>query len=205
MGLVGENGDFPKSRWAFSTDALATIFGACFGLSPLTAYIESGAGVEAGSRTGLTALFIGFFFFLSLFFAPIIASIPPWATGGALIMVGALMCRSLKDIKWYNPTHAITAFLTVIVMPLTYSIAYGLIAGIGTFVVMEGTFLLLSFVGIPKPVYEDPDVIVAAPKQAEDDSEEQNTEEHPQEQPEEDASYSAGVGKPSKADDEVEV
>lgn len=155
MGYIDEKGDFPRSKLAFAADAMATMFGSLFGLSPVTSYIESGAGVAAGSRTGLTAVFCGFFFFLSLFFAPIIASIPPWASGGALIIVGSLMARSLKDIKWHDPTHALTAFLTVIVMPLTYSIAYGLIAGIFTYFVSEGTFLLLSYVGIPKPEYGD--------------------------------------------------
>ena len=155
MGYVDENGDFPKSKQAFAADALATMFGSLFGLSPVTSFIESGAGVEAGSRTGLTAVLCGIFFFFSLFFAPIIASIPPWASGGALVIVGSLMCRSLADIKWNNPTHAITAFLTVIIMPLTYSIAYGLIAGIGCYIIMEGTFFLLSFVGISKPVYDE--------------------------------------------------
>jgi adenine/guanine/hypoxanthine permease len=155
MGYVDEKGDFPRSKLAFAADAMATMFGSLFGLSPVTSYIESGAGVAAGSRTGLTAVFCGFFFFLSLFFAPIIASIPPWASGGALVIVGSLMARSLKDIKWHDPTHALTAFLTVIVMPLTYSIAYGLIAGIVTYFVSKGTFLLLSYVGIPKPEYGD--------------------------------------------------
>jgi adenine/guanine/hypoxanthine permease len=155
MGIVDENGDFQNSRIAFAADGIATMFGSLLGLSPVTSYIESGAGVTAGSRTGLTAVLCGIFFMLSLFFAPIIASIPPWASGGALIIVGSIMCRSLKEIKWHNPTHAITAFLTVIVMPLTYSIAYGLIAGIGTYVVAEGVFLLLSFLGIPKPEYEE--------------------------------------------------
>lgn len=155
MGCIDEKGDFPQSKMAFAADALATMFGSLFGLSPVTSYIESGAGVEAGSRTGLTAIFCGIFFFLSLFFAPIIASIPPWASGGALIIVGSLMARALKDIKWHDPTHALTAFLTVIVMPLTYSIAYGLIAGIFTYFVSEATFLLLSYVGIAKPDYGD--------------------------------------------------
>jgi xanthine/uracil/vitamin C permease (AzgA family) len=68
---------------------------------------------------------------------------------------GALMCRSLADVKWNNPTHAVTAFLIVIIIPLTYSIAYGLIAGIGCYGIMEGTFFLLSFVGISKPVYDE--------------------------------------------------
>jgi AGZA family xanthine/uracil permease-like MFS transporter len=129
------------------------MFGSIFGLSPVTSYIESGAGVEAGARTGLAAIICGFYFFLSIFFAPIIAAIPPWATGGALVIVGAMMSRSLASIKWYNLSHATTAFLTVIIMPLTYSIAYGLIAGIGCFVIMEGTFALFALVGIKKPEF----------------------------------------------------
>lgn len=155
MGIVDEGGDFPNSQQAFSVDALATMFGSIFGTSPVTSYIESGAGVEAGSRTGLTAVFCGFFFFLSIFFAPIIASIPPWAVGGSLIIVGALMARSLSKVKWYDVSHAATAFITVMMMPLTYSIAYGLIAGIGTWIILQGTFYLLSLVGIEKPVFVD--------------------------------------------------
>jgi AGZA family xanthine/uracil permease-like MFS transporter len=154
MGFVDEDGDFPNSRAAFSVDAIATIFGSIFGLSPVTSYIESAAGVEIGSRTGLTSVVVAFFFFLSIFFAPILASIPPWATGGSLIIVGALMARSLAKVKWDNPAHAITAFVTVVMMPLTYSIAYGLIAGIGMWIVLKGTFLLLSLVGIPDPTAE---------------------------------------------------
>lgn len=157
MKLVDENGDFPRSRFAFSADALATIFGSFFSLTPVTSYIESGSGVEAGARTGLTAVIIGIYFFFSIFFAPIIASIPPWATGGALIVVGALMSRSLSEIKWYNIRDATTAFLTVTVMPLTYSIAYGLIAGIGCYVIMTATFKLLALVGIAEPNFEPPE------------------------------------------------
>lgn len=101
MGFVDkETGDFPNSRRAFAADALATMFGSMFGVSPVTSYIESAAGVEAGSRTGLTAVFVGLFFFCSIFFAPILASIPPWASGGALVIVGAVMCRSLGEVKW---------------------------------------------------------------------------------------------------------
>jgi adenine/guanine/hypoxanthine permease len=157
LKLVNANGDFPRSRFAFSADALATIFGSIFSLTPVTSYIESGSGIEAGARTGLTAVIIGIYFFFSIFFAPIIASIPPWATGGALIVVGALMSRSLAEIKWYNITHAATAFLTVTVMPLTYSIAYGLIAGIGCYVIMTATFKLLALVGIAEPNFEPPE------------------------------------------------
>jgi AGZA family xanthine/uracil permease-like MFS transporter len=108
LGYVDEDGDFPGSKWAFAADATATMFGSIFGLSPITSFIESGAGVQAGSRTGLTAVVCGFYFFLSIFFAPILASIPAWASGGALIIVGAMMSRSLAKIKWYNPTHALS-------------------------------------------------------------------------------------------------
>jgi AGZA family xanthine/uracil permease-like MFS transporter len=152
MGLVNEDGDFENSRAAFTTDAIATMFGSIFGLSPLTSYIESAAGVEAGSRTGLTSVFVAFFFFLSIFFAPIFSSIPAWATGGSLVVVGALMCRSLVKVHWGNPAHAVCAFVTVIVMPLTYSIAYGLIAGIGLWVAIKAVAVPLNMAfGIPDP------------------------------------------------------
>ena len=151
MGVIDEEGNFPKSRFAFSADALATMFGSIFGLSPVTSYIESGSGVEAGAKTGLTAVICSFYFFISIFFAPIIASIPPWATGGALVVVGAMMGRSLAKLDWNNVSHAVSGFVTVVLMPLTYSIAYGLIGGIFVYLVMEGTFHLLSFVGVPKP------------------------------------------------------
>ena len=152
MGYVDENGDFPNSRAAFTSDAIATMFGSIFGLSPITSYIESAAGVEVGSRTGLTSVFVAFFFFLSIFFAPILASIPAWASGGSLIIVGALMCRSLAKVKWDNPSHAVTAFVTVIVMPLTYSIAYGLIGGIMTWFSVKIVALLLNkLFGIADP------------------------------------------------------
>lgn len=159
MNLIdNETMDFPKSRAAFSVDALATVFGSLFGLSPITSYIESGAGIEIGSRTGMTSVFVAFFFFLSIFFAPILASIPPWATGGSLIIVGALMTKSLVNVKWGNPAHAITAFITVIVMPLTYSVAYGLIAGIMTWCVLKGVFITLNLIfGIPDPTIDDTD------------------------------------------------
>jgi len=151
MGMLDDDGDFPGSRKAFSCDALATLFGSFFGMSPVTSYIESGAGVEAGSKTGLTAVICAFYFFISIFFAPILASIPAWASGGALVIVGSLMARSLVKVDWEKPSHALSAFLTVMIMPLTYSIAYGLIAGIGVFYIIEGVYFLLSFVGIKNP------------------------------------------------------
>ena len=163
MGYVDKDGDFPKSTMAYASDALATVFGSFFGTSPVTSYIESAAGVGAGAKTGLCAVICGFFFFLSIFFAPIIASIPPWATGGALIIVGAVMAGSLKTVKWHDPAHAVTAFLTVMIMPLTYSIAYGLIAGICSWLILQGVFLLFSVFGVAKPDFfpEEPTPVVA--------------------------------------------
>jgi AGZA family xanthine/uracil permease-like MFS transporter len=156
MNLLDENGDFPRSKLAFSADAIATIIGSVFGLSPVTSYIESAAGVEAGGRTGLTALFAGLYFALAIVFAPIFASIPPWATGGSLIIVGALMCRSLAKVQWERVDHAVTAFVTIMLMPLTYSIAYGIIGGFFCWIVLQGIFyiLSLSLFGIKLP-YED--------------------------------------------------
>mmetsp|Transcript_30322 Transcript_30322/g.64364 ORF Transcript_30322/g.64364 Transcript_30322/m.64364 type:complete len:579 (+) Transcript_30322:78-1814(+) len=151
MGIIEEDGNFPKSTQAYAVDALSTMFGSIFGLSPITSYIESGAGVEAGAKTGLTAVICAFYFFISIFFAPILASIPPWAIGGALILVGALMARSLTKLNFNKVSHAVSGFLTVMVMPLTYSIAYGLIAGIGSYIVMEGVFWILSFAGLQVP------------------------------------------------------
>jgi AGZA family xanthine/uracil permease-like MFS transporter len=151
MNLLDEKNEFPRARAAFSVDGIATMFGSLLGLSPVTSYIESASGVSVGARTGLTSCFVGIFFMLGIFFSPLIASIPPWATGGALILVGSMMARSLADVKWDNITHAATAFITVIVMPLTYSIAYGLIAGICMWIILEGTFYLLSLVGIARP------------------------------------------------------
>lgn len=147
------------------------MFGALFGTSPVTSYIESGAGVEAGSRTGLTAIFVAIFFFLSIFFAPILASIPPYAIGGALVVVGALMCHPLAKIKWYDVTHATTAFVTIMVMPLTYSIAYGLIAGLMCWTVLQSVFYVLSLFGIERPVLQDPNATVTPPNAEDEPSE----------------------------------
>ena len=155
MGLLDEKGDFPRSRLAFSADAKATMTGSLFGLSPVTSFVESAAGVEAGGKTGVTALMVGFYFLLSIFFAPIFASIPPWATGGSLVLVGSLMCRNMELIKWHRVDHAVTAFTTIIVMPLTYSIAYGLVGGFLVWIGSQTIFYALNLVGIPYPYSDD--------------------------------------------------
>mgnify|MGYP006087037783 CR=1 FL=1 len=129
-GMTDADGNFEGQTAAFCSDAVGTIVGSLLGTSSVTTYIESAAGIEEGGRTGLTAVFVALFFFLSLIFAPVFASIPPWATGPALIIIGSLMMKSVLKIDWNNTRHAIPAFVTIIVMPLSYSIAYGIIGGL---------------------------------------------------------------------------
>ena len=132
-----ETQDFEGSAVAYLVDAMGISIGALFGSPPVTAFIESGAGISEGGKTGLTAITTGLCFFISIFFAPIFASIPPWATGCTLILIGSMMAISAREINWDYPGDAIPAFVTIAVMPFTYSIAYGLIAGIVTYIVMN--------------------------------------------------------------------
>ncbi|CAB5375962.1 unnamed protein product [Rhizophagus irregularis] len=139
-----ETGDFEGSTAAFICDAISISIGALFGISPVTAFIESSVGINEGGRTGITALVTSFCFGISIFFAPIFASIPPWATGPALIVIGSMMARSIKNINWDYIGDSVPAFLTIALMPLTYSIAYGLIAGIGSYIIINTTVTLID-------------------------------------------------------------
>ncbi|KAI1176145.1 xanthine/uracil permease family protein-like protein [Nemania sp. FL0916] len=136
-GVVEDNGDFPRSTIAYCTDAACISIGSLFGSSPVTAFIESGAGIAEGGRTGLTAISTGLCFLISLFFAPILASIPPWATGSTLILVGCLMIRQVININWQYIGDAVPSFVTLAFMPFSYSVAYGLIAGMMVYVVLN--------------------------------------------------------------------
>ncbi|KAA8570658.1 hypothetical protein EYC84_000056 [Monilinia fructicola] len=133
-----ETQDFEGSAVAYLVDAFGISIGSLFGLSPVTAFIESGAGISEGGKTGITAMVTGICFFISILFAPIFASIPPWATGSTLIIVGAMMCKAAKDINWKYWGDALPAFITLAVMPFTYSIAYGLIAEPWTYKIKGG-------------------------------------------------------------------
>jgi len=133
-----ETGDFPRSTLAYCTDAIMITIGSLFGCSPVTAFIESGAGITEGGRTGLTSMTTGVCFLISIFFAPIFASIPPWATGCTLILVGCLMMRQVTSVNWAYIGDALPAFVTIVSMPFTYSVAYGLIAGLFTYTVLNG-------------------------------------------------------------------
>ncbi|KAJ7675115.1 xanthine/uracil permease [Mycena rosella] len=130
--------DFEGSTMAYCVDAFSISMGALMGTSPVTAFIESATGISEGGKTGITAMVVGLCFLVSVFFAPIFASIPPWATGGALIIVGSLMIRNVRDINWDYIGDAVPAFLTLLIIPLSYNIAYGVIAGIISYLVLNG-------------------------------------------------------------------
>ncbi|KAI5924640.1 xanthine/uracil permease family protein-like protein [Camillea tinctor] len=136
-GVVEDDGDFPRSTIAYCTDAACISIGSLFGCSPVTAFIESGAGIAEGGRTGLTAISTGFCFLISLFFAPILASVPPWATGATLILVGCLMIRQVTNINWQYIGDAVPSFVTLAFMPFSYSVAYGLIAGMMVYIALN--------------------------------------------------------------------
>merc|ERR1712154_730614 len=119
-----------RSTEAFCSDAIGTIIGATLGTTDVTAYIESASGINEGGKTGVTAIVVGLLIFISLFFSPIFASIPPWATGPALVLIGAFMMDTVTEVDWKNYRQSVPAFMTIIIMPFTYSIAYGIIAGL---------------------------------------------------------------------------
>ncbi|PSS33261.1 Adenine/guanine permease [Actinidia chinensis var. chinensis] len=154
-GFTDDDGNFEGQYFAFMSDASSIVVGSLLGTSPVTAFIESSTGIREGGRTGLTALTVAGYFLLAFFFTPLLASIPAWAVGPPLILVGVLMMRSVVEINWDDMREAIPAFVTLILMPLTYSIAYGLIGGIGTYIVLHmwdwGLGLLCKF-GIVKGV-----------------------------------------------------
>ncbi|KAJ3701696.1 hypothetical protein LUZ61_005401 [Rhynchospora tenuis] len=136
-GFTNEKGGFEGEYRAFLVDGGSTIIGAALGTTTLTAYIESTAGIREGGRTGLTAITVGFCFFLSLFFTPLLTNVPPWAVGPSLILVGAMMMKLIKEIEWTDMKEGVPAFVTMILMPLSFSIANGIIAGIGVYIAIH--------------------------------------------------------------------
>jgi AGZA family xanthine/uracil permease-like MFS transporter len=136
-GLIAPDGSIPRLNRILIADSTAMLVGAVAGTSPVTSYIESAAGVAVGGRTGLTAVVVGILFLCTLFFAPLVQAIPTAATAPALVLVGAMMMAALAEIDWADPAAAIPAFLTVIMVPLTYSIANGLAFGITSHAVLK--------------------------------------------------------------------
>ena len=129
-GFLDEDGDLPEMEKPLMADAVGTTVGAMIGTSTVTTYIESSTGIEEGGRTGFTALVVAVLFTLSLVAVPVVAAIPAYASFIALVVVGVIMLQGVLDVDWQDPAWAVSAGLTVTIMPLTYSIANGLAAGI---------------------------------------------------------------------------
>ena len=135
-GLIDSAGRIRKINRMLQADAIATVAGAMLGTSTTTTYIESGAGIAEGGRTGLASVVTGLLFLAALFVTPLIGIVPSFATAGALIMVGVFMFRSIRKIDLSDFTVAMPAFLTIILMPLTYSISTGLAFGFVAHIVL---------------------------------------------------------------------
>ena len=129
-GFLDENGRVKNMKKALFADSIATSIGALIGNCTTTTYVESASGVSEGGRTGLTAVIVAILFILSLFFAPIVGIVPPQATAPALIIVGVLMMSPIMEINFNDFTEALPAFLTMAIMPFSYSIANGIAAGL---------------------------------------------------------------------------
>ncbi len=135
--LLDEEGRLPRMQRALIADSAGTVGGALLGTSPVTSYIESAAGAGAGGRTGLSAVVVAVLFLACLFFAPLAGSIPPYATAAAILYVACLMARPLMDLDWSDVTESAAAVMTVIAIPLTFSIADGIGLGVITYVLIK--------------------------------------------------------------------
>jgi len=136
-GYVDENDVLHNSDEAFASDAAATIVGAMLGTSTTTTYIESAAGIEEGGKTGLVAMTVGVLMLSGLFFTDLFAAVPQFAMAAPLVIIGALMMRQAADINWGDSEMALPAFLTIVLMPFTYSIADGIAWGIIAYCVIK--------------------------------------------------------------------
>jgi len=135
--LLDDRGKLPRIERALIADSTGTVGGALLGTSPVTSYIESAAGASAGGRTGLTAVTVAGLFLACLFFAPLAGSIPDYATASAILYVACLMARPLVDVNWRDVTESAAAIITVIAIPLTFSIADGIGIGFLTYVLIK--------------------------------------------------------------------
>ena len=135
--LTDSEGKIARLRMALLSDSGATVVGAMAGTSSTTSYIESAAGVEAGGRTGLTAVTTGLLFLLCLFFAPLAQSIPAYASAAALLFVSCMMLSSLADIDWQDYTESTPAVICAMAMPLSFSIADGIGLGLASYVAIK--------------------------------------------------------------------
>lgn len=149
--MLDKEGGVPRVKQALMADAVGTTVGAMLGTSAVTTYVESAAGVSEGGRTGLTALTTALLFLLALFLSPLFLMVPGAATAPALILVGAMMMTPIQNINFDDFTESIPAFLTIIMMPLSYSIAEGILFGVLSYVILKvltGKFKDISMVMI---------------------------------------------------------
>ena len=135
--LIGDSGKIINLDKALKADSTASVAGSFLGCSPVTSYVESSAGVEAGGRTGLTAVIIGMFFLIAIFFSPIASMVPSYATAGALVYVAILMLGGMERLDWSDNTELLPALIMIIMIPLTFSIANGIAIGFIAYVVLK--------------------------------------------------------------------
>ena len=147
-GLIAADHSIPRLNRILFADATATVFGSLTGTSTVTSYVESTAGVAAGGRSGVTAIVTGLLFLLAVGAAPFVGIVPAAATAPALILVGSMMLATITEIRWHEPLVAVPAFLTLILIPLTYSIANGLGFGIIAWAVLHLAHRQLAQAGL---------------------------------------------------------
>ena len=135
--LVDDQGHVKNLDKALKADSSSSIFGALLGCAPVTSYVESSAGVEAGGRTGLTAVAVGIFFLLAIFFSPLALMVPAYATAGALIYVAILMLGGMEKLNWGDATELLPALIIIVMIPLTFSIANGIALGFLSFIILK--------------------------------------------------------------------
>ena len=136
-GLIDQDGKIKNLNAALNADAVGTLSGALLGTTPMNAFVENAAGISEGGKTGLTAVVVALCFAASLVFAPLVGIVPAFATAPALILVGCLMMSEIRHVDFDDLTEALPAFLTIIMMPLTYSIADGFAMGFISYVLMK--------------------------------------------------------------------
>ena len=135
--LINADGGIDNLDRALKADSGSSAVGSLFGCSPVTSYVESSAGIEAGGRTGLTAVTVGMLFLLAIFFAPLASMIPAYATSGALIYVAILMLSSMEKLNWTDLSDLLPALVIIVMMPLTFSIANGIALGFLSYVIIK--------------------------------------------------------------------
>lgn len=136
-GLVDEQGNIKNMDRALKADSTSSVFGAFLGCAPVTSYVESAAGVAAGGRTGLTAVTVGTLFLLAIFFAPLAAMVPAYATAGALVYVAMLMMTGMQSLEWNDMSEVVPALITIVMIPLSFSIANGIAVGFISYVAIK--------------------------------------------------------------------